>query len=213
MSWLPTLERIIDELRPETTNPAFRLWLTSMPSEHFPVSILQNGIKMTNEPPKGLKANLLQTYRALDAKEFDERMGARPDTLRKLVYGLSFFHALVLERRKFGPLGWNIRYEFTESDMRISKQQLQLFLDVFPAEVPFKALRFLVRSTAAAAARAAKGQPSTALRVCTYGVRFRSWLCALCLPVLLRVVLPRRLTDSCCALPLPRARHNNRSAS
>ncbi len=146
VSWLPTLERIVDELRPETTNPAFRLWLTSMPSDQFPVSILQNGIKMTNEPPKGLKANLLQTYRAMDAKEFDEKLGSRPDTLRKLIYGLSFFHALVLERRKFGPLGWNIRYEFTESDMRISKQQLQLFLEMFPTEVPFKALRFLVRA-------------------------------------------------------------------
>merc|ERR1719215_2262031 len=107
-----------------------------MPSNDFPVSILQNGMKQTVEPPKGLKFNLLQAFYGLDAEWFEEAGTGHANNpkqcvqaFRKMLFGLFFFHASIQERCQFGPLGWNIKYQFSEQDRSISQNQLKIFLE------------------------------------------------------------------------------------
>ena len=96
-------------------HPEYRLWLTSMPSETFPVPVLQSGIKLTNEPPRGLKANLKRTY--ADVSEEDYEGCAKPREYKKMFFALAYFHAAILERRKYGAIGWNIPYEWMMADL------------------------------------------------------------------------------------------------
>jgi len=139
-SWMSVLEATVEQLNPETMSPQFRLWLTSMPAKTFPVQVLQNGVKMTNEPPSGLRANLLRSYSSITDDLF--ATSTKPEIFRPLLFGFCFFHAVVQDRRKFGPIGWNIAYGFTPEDLQVCKEQLNLFVNQYD-EVPYKVLTFL----------------------------------------------------------------------
>ena len=139
-SWMPSLERLVEQIDPEHVHKDFRLWLTSMPSPKFPVMILQNGSKMTVEPPRGIKANLLKSYTTVN-DEFLTSCTGRVEAFKFLLFSLCLFHGVGLERRKFGPLGFNIPYEFTDGDLRICMSQLKMFLIEY-AEIPFKVLKY-----------------------------------------------------------------------
>jgi dynein heavy chain len=87
-----------------------------------------------------MKANLKRSWANL-GQEFIDGCD-KPVLWRKLLFSFSFFHAVIQERRKFGPLGWNIRYEFNDSDLETSFTMLKLFLDS-QDEVPWDALLFV----------------------------------------------------------------------
>ena len=71
---MPSLEAIIKEL-PEAApavHESFRLFLSSMPARAFPVEVLQNSVKVTNEPPRGLRNSLRQAFSAITTEFFDD---------------------------------------------------------------------------------------------------------------------------------------------
>jgi dynein heavy chain len=119
LSWMPTLEKRIESIRDGSThiNPAFRLWLSTNPDPRFPIIILQCGVKMTTEPPSGLRANLTRMINLVSNERYERC--EKKKKYKPLLFCLCWFHSLLIERRKFRNLGFNIPYEFNESDFLI----------------------------------------------------------------------------------------------
>ncbi|CAD6994119.1 unnamed protein product [Ceratitis capitata] len=146
----------------EAPHPDFRLWITTDPTPAFPIGILQKALKVVTEPPNGLKLNLRSTF----FKVRQERLEAcSHSAFRPLVYVLAFFHAVVqvglemkskleffetygiTERRKYDKLGWNICYDFNESDFDVCLEILTTYLNKVneaTGKVPWNSLKYLI---------------------------------------------------------------------
>jgi dynein heavy chain, axonemal len=123
-------------------NPDYRLWLTTFSSPSFPVPVLQSGVKVTNEPPKGLKANMAGTFENTGEEQF-EACVSKPREYKKLLFALSYFHACILERRKYGAIGWNERYDWMNADFECSNMTLHMLVEEQP-DVPYQALNIII---------------------------------------------------------------------
>jgi dynein heavy chain len=141
LSWMPALSKLVELLETEPPHPDFRLWLSSSPNPQFPISILQAGIKITTEPPKGIKANMKRLYATLTEQTFESCRAS--SKYKKLMFCLSFFHSVLIERRKFQMLGWNIIYGFNDADYEVSENLLRIYLDEY-ADTPWEALKYLI---------------------------------------------------------------------
>ncbi len=144
ISWMPALEKLIDNFCNDVVpHKDFRLWLSSSPHKDFPIAVLQLSIKMTTEPPQGLKANLGRLYMSVTEERFERSPPAAKPKYKRLLFSLCWFHALILERRKFRSLGWAIPYEFNDSDFQICEDILGIYLADYE-QTPFEALRYLI---------------------------------------------------------------------
>nr|XP_012230662.1 PREDICTED: dynein heavy chain 1, axonemal-like [Linepithema humile] len=142
-SWMLELESFIETLSSENVHQDFRLWMTSEPSSNFPLSILHNSSKMIIQTPRGIKANMLHAYltQVIEIQELLKSDHPKAPSFKWLVFSLCMFHSILLERRKFGSLGFNISYEFTNEDLAICVLQLYIFLMEYDTS-PYKILTY-----------------------------------------------------------------------
>jgi dynein heavy chain len=143
ITWMKDLEKVIEKRDQNPPHNEYRLWLTTEPSQDFPMGILQRSLKVVNEPPNGLKMNMKNTL----SKVTEEQLEACPHrAFRPLVFTLAFFHAVVQERRKYGKIGWNVVYDFNETDFTISMRLVDTYLakaERCGDPIPWQTLRYL----------------------------------------------------------------------
>ncbi|KAK6729949.1 hypothetical protein RB195_006788 [Necator americanus] len=111
LSIIPSIQK---ELAAATPHENFRLWMTTEEEARFPAVMLQRCLKITFEPPPGIRNNLLRTFSQLD----DAR---RSVLTTQTTFVLAWLHALLQERRTFIPQAWTKFYEFSNSDVRVAR--------------------------------------------------------------------------------------------
>ena len=143
--WLKSLEKALEKIESGNPHKDFRLWMTTELTDTFPLGILQRSLRVVTEPPNGLKLNMKSSYSKITEEALDE---CNHKAFKSLIYVLGFFHAVVQERRKYGKLGWNVSYDFNETDFRISMTLIQTYLtkatDNRDDAIPWGTLRYLI---------------------------------------------------------------------
>jgi dynein heavy chain len=144
VKWLKDLEKTIEECQ-LTGHKDFRFYLTAEPAASaeyhiMPSGILQACIKITNEPPSGVQANLHEALACFDQDTLE--MCARENEFRKILFALLYHHSVLIERRKFGPIGWNVNYPFNKGDLKACVDVLFNYLEA-NSVVPWLDLRYI----------------------------------------------------------------------
>ena len=139
--FLLELEKKLDNFAQEGSNAGFRLFVSSDPSRDIPIGLLERSIKLTNEPPQGLKQNMKRAFTFFNKEEIEEK----DPKIKTILFALCYFHSVMLERRKFGAKGWNMKYPFSVGDLRDSALVLNNYMDenASAGKVPWDDLKYI----------------------------------------------------------------------
>ena len=138
--WLPRLEKKLEQ-NWMSAEEDYRVFLSAEPAGRLiPQGILESSIKITNEAPTGMQANI---HKALDNFNQDHLENCSKELeFKAILFSLCYFHAVVAERRKFGTQGWNRIYPFNTGDLTICVNVLHNYLEA-NTKVPWEDLRYL----------------------------------------------------------------------
>lgn len=139
--FLIELEKKLDSFAIEGSNPTFRLFLSADPNKAIPIGLLERSIKLTNEPPQGLKQNMKRAFTFFSKEDFEEK----ENKIKTIIFALCYFHSVMIERRKFGPKGWNMMYPFSMGDLRDSEIVLKNYMEqnAGSGKIPWDDLKYI----------------------------------------------------------------------
>ncbi|KAM7121693.1 dynein axonemal heavy chain 11 [Molossus nigricans] len=142
--WLGTLEKLLERFS-QGSHRDYRVFMSAeaapTPTEHIiPQGLLENSIKITNEPPAGMLANLHAALYNFDQDTLEAC--SKEQEFKSLLFALCYFHACAAGRRRFGPQGWSRSYPFGPGDLAICADVLYNYLEASPS-VPWEDLRYL----------------------------------------------------------------------
>ncbi|CAD8134930.1 unnamed protein product [Paramecium octaurelia] len=144
-SWLNDLEKKLFRLTP---NVNFRIFLTMEFNPKIPTTLIRQSYKLVFEPPDGIKASLIRTFKTVLSQQRTDR---QPVERARLHFLLAWLHAVILERLRFTPIGWSKTYEFNEADQRCSLDLIDEYVDALgirqnidPSKLPWDAFRTIL---------------------------------------------------------------------
>jgi len=91
----------------------------------IPIGILNKSIKLTNEPPSGLRQNMQRAWTFFPKENFEDKN----PKLKSILFALCYFHSCAIERKRFGKKGWNMDYPFSLGDLRDSSIVLHKYIE------------------------------------------------------------------------------------
>jgi dynein heavy chain 1 len=144
-SYMVQLEK---KLHSFASHDQFRLFLTAEINPKLPTSLLRMSQTFVYEPPAGIKASLTRSLAGMPAA----RMNRAPAERSRLYFLLAWFHATVIERLQYVPIGWSKMYEFSETDLQCALTSFDGWIDgiakgrahVDPDEIPWEALHAML---------------------------------------------------------------------
>ncbi|SCP04556.1 dynein heavy chain, putative [Plasmodium ovale] len=115
--WLKEFEEILDKIF-LNAHIHFRLFLSStIPNEKdtklLPEKLLKKCFRVNNEKSFSLKDNVQYCLDKFEDKKYDKKT-------KTIIFGLSYYHSLLLSRFLYGKIGFSQSYSFNDNDLEIS---------------------------------------------------------------------------------------------
>jgi dynein heavy chain 1 len=147
-SWLGDLEKRLHSMNMHRN---FRLFMTLEMNNSIPTSILRQSRVIMNEPPPGMRANLLDSLRNISTERMTS--GTGPVERFRLYFNLAWLHAILIERLRYVPLGFSKFYEFNDADFEAALSTIDSWIgtvakgraNVDPASIPFPAIATILK--------------------------------------------------------------------